>query len=117
MDGGDWLGPDLPATFAQLAHEGYRGIVVAPVGLVADPVETLYGLDVVTRAQALAARIGSFARARASTHDRGSSKGCERGGERPQRLGERPINPPRHGRASREAAPKSRGHARPRRGE
>ncbi len=46
MDGGAWLGPDLPSTFAALAAEGARSALVAPIGFVADHVETLYDLDV-----------------------------------------------------------------------
>lgn len=46
MDGGVWLGPDLPTTFARLAAEGKRAAVIAPIGFVADHVETLYDLDV-----------------------------------------------------------------------
>ena len=46
MDGGVWLGPDLPATFAKLVEEGRRSAVIAPIGFVADHVETLYDLDV-----------------------------------------------------------------------
>ena len=46
MDGGAWLGPDLPTTFARLAAEGKRAAVIAPIGFVAEHVETLYDLDV-----------------------------------------------------------------------
>ena len=46
MDGGDWLGPDLPATFTALALEGHSETVIAPIGFVAEHVETLYDLDV-----------------------------------------------------------------------
>lgn len=56
MDGGAWLGPDLPATFAALAEAGARAAVIAPIGFVADHVETLYDLDV--DAPGLAARAG-----------------------------------------------------------
>jgi ferrochelatase len=56
MDGGEWLGPDLPATFAALAEGGARAAVVAPIGFLADHVETLYDLDV--EAPALAAKAG-----------------------------------------------------------
>jgi protoporphyrin/coproporphyrin ferrochelatase len=45
MDGGRWLGPDLPATFAALAKGGAKAAVIAPIGFVADHVETLYDLD------------------------------------------------------------------------
>ncbi len=56
MDGGVWLGPDLPATFAALAQGGARAAVVAPIGFVSDHVETLYDLDV--EAPLLAAKAG-----------------------------------------------------------
>jgi protoporphyrin/coproporphyrin ferrochelatase len=56
MDGGVWLGPDLPATFAALAAGGARSALVAPIGFVADHVETLYDLDI--EAPELAAKAG-----------------------------------------------------------
>jgi ferrochelatase len=56
MDGGAWLGPDLPTTFAKLSETGAREAVIAPIGFVADHVETLYDLDV--EAPTLAARAG-----------------------------------------------------------
>jgi protoporphyrin/coproporphyrin ferrochelatase len=56
MDGGAWLGPDLPTTFAALAAGGAHTAVVAPIGFVADHVETLYDLDV--EAPLLAAKAG-----------------------------------------------------------
>lgn len=56
MDGGAWLGPDLPATFAGLAEGGAKAAVIAAIGFVADHVETLYDLDV--EAPAIAAKAG-----------------------------------------------------------
>ena len=56
MDGGVWLGPDLPTTFAALAASGARTALIAPVGFLADHVETLYDLDI--EAPTLAARAG-----------------------------------------------------------
>lgn len=50
-DGGDWLGPDLGAVLQKLASEGETAVTVAPVGFLADHVETLYDLDVEVRAQ------------------------------------------------------------------
>jgi ferrochelatase len=52
MDGGEWLGPDLPTSFRTLADAGAREIVVAPIGFLADHTETLFDLDVEARAQA-----------------------------------------------------------------
>jgi len=46
MDGGAWLGPDLPETFASLVASGDTTALIAPIGFVADHVETLYDLDV-----------------------------------------------------------------------
>lgn len=54
--GGAWLGPDLPTTFARVAEEGHTRALVAPIGFVADHIETLYDLDI--EAQELARRAG-----------------------------------------------------------
>jgi protoporphyrin/coproporphyrin ferrochelatase len=51
-----WIGPDLPETFAELAKAGESGVLVAPIGFLAEHVETLYDLDV--EAPKLAARAG-----------------------------------------------------------
>ena len=51
-----WLGPDLPETFRALAEAGARDVAVAPIGFVADHVETLYDLDI--EAKALAEGLG-----------------------------------------------------------
>jgi ferrochelatase len=56
FDGGDWLGPDLKATFAALASEGKRDVVVAAIGFLGDHVETLYDLDL--EAKRLASEAG-----------------------------------------------------------
>jgi len=56
MTGDVWLGPDLPTTFAELALGGVRRAMIAPIGFVADHVETLYDLDI--EAPELAARAG-----------------------------------------------------------
>jgi ferrochelatase len=52
MDGGDWLGPDLPTTFADVADRGGRAVVVCAIGFLADHTEVLYDLDVEARAVA-----------------------------------------------------------------
>ncbi len=41
-----WLGPSLEDVVPKLAEEGYRGILVAPLGFVCDHVEILYDLDI-----------------------------------------------------------------------
>jgi ferrochelatase len=50
MDGGAWLGPDLPTTFASLGAHGVRDVVVCAIGFLADHTEVLYDLDVEARA-------------------------------------------------------------------
>ena len=47
-----WLGPDLPTTFKALVEAGQKAVVVAPIGFVADHVETLYDLDIEARKMA-----------------------------------------------------------------
>lgn len=56
MTGDAWLGPDLRTTFDRLVAGGVREALVAPIGFVADHVETLYDLDV--EAQMLAREAG-----------------------------------------------------------
>jgi ferrochelatase len=46
QDGGEWLGPDLRSVIGGLARQGVRHVAVAPIGFLADHVETLYDLDV-----------------------------------------------------------------------
>jgi len=70
MDGGDWLGPDLKETFERLVREGVKDVVVAPIGFVAEHVETLYDLDVEGPLIAREAGVRSFERAGA-VNDRG----------------------------------------------
>jgi ferrochelatase len=41
-----WLGPDLAETFGDLAREGARTALIAPIGFLAEHVETLYDLDI-----------------------------------------------------------------------
>lgn len=59
-----WIGPDLRSTFARLAAEGAAYALVAPIGFVADHVETLYDLDV--EAKAIAREVGLSGLFRAS---------------------------------------------------
>ncbi|MCU0683639.1 MAG: ferrochelatase [Polyangiaceae bacterium] len=63
MDGGDWLGPDLPASFADLRRRGAEHVVVAAIGFLSDHVETLYDLDVDAPRLAHDAGFGRFERA------------------------------------------------------
>lgn len=41
-----WLGPDLPELFSTLAARGHDRVFVAPIGFLAEHVETLFDLDV-----------------------------------------------------------------------
>ncbi len=56
MGGGDWLGPDLEATMRSTRSAGRDALLVAPIGFVAEHVETLYDIDV--EADALARELG-----------------------------------------------------------
>jgi ferrochelatase len=51
-DGGDWLGPTLDDALVAARDAGKRAVVVAPVGFLADHVETLYDLDIEAAARA-----------------------------------------------------------------
>lgn len=53
-DGGQWLGPSLKETLEHCAAAGERHVVVAPIGFLADHVETLYDLDIEAREHARA---------------------------------------------------------------
>jgi ferrochelatase len=41
-----WLGPELSVVFDQAKQEGFRQVLVVPVGFLADHVETLFDLDI-----------------------------------------------------------------------
>lgn len=57
----EWLGPDLRDVITALADDGAPGVVVCPIGFVADHLEVLYDVDV--EARAVAERVGvAFAR-------------------------------------------------------
>lgn len=48
----EWLRPDLKEIFPELAAEGHRRVLVAPVQFLADHLEVLYDLDVAAAAEA-----------------------------------------------------------------
>ncbi|MBL8714839.1 MAG: ferrochelatase [Myxococcales bacterium] len=52
MDGGEWLGPDLPTTMARLVREGDEAVLFSAIGFLADHTEVLFDLDVEARGQA-----------------------------------------------------------------
>ena len=60
-----WLGPDLPETFAELANAGSKTVLIAPIGFVAEHVETLYDLDIEAPTLAKKAGIDLILRAKA----------------------------------------------------
>ena len=47
-----WIGPDLLTLLRQLAESGTAGVVVCPLGFVADHLEVLYDLDIEARSVA-----------------------------------------------------------------
>jgi len=49
--GGDWMEPEADDMVRSLAEEGWKKVLVVPVGFVSDNVETLYDLDIVLRRQ------------------------------------------------------------------
>jgi protoporphyrin/coproporphyrin ferrochelatase len=49
--GGEWLAPEVDDTVRAIAADGWKKILVVPVGFVSDNVETLYDLDIMLRRQ------------------------------------------------------------------
>jgi ferrochelatase len=41
-----WLGPQIEALIPQLAEQGERNLLIAPIGFIADHVEVLYDIDI-----------------------------------------------------------------------
>lgn len=50
--GGAWLGPDLKSVLESVRARGSERVMIAPVGFLADHVETLYDLDIEAKAWA-----------------------------------------------------------------
>ncbi|MCH9651080.1 MAG: ferrochelatase [Deltaproteobacteria bacterium] len=48
----DWLGPHLDQRIGELAAEGCRNVLVAPIGFISDHVEILFDIDIEARALA-----------------------------------------------------------------
>ncbi len=44
--GEKWLGPSVEETVVELAQDGHRHVLVAPIGFICDHVETLYDIDI-----------------------------------------------------------------------
>ena len=49
--GGEWMEPEVADVVRELAEEGWKKVLVVPVGFVSDNVETLYDLDILLRTQ------------------------------------------------------------------
>ena len=49
MSGGPWLGPTVESGMLDLKKQGYKGLVIAPIGFVCDHVEVLYDIDIAFR--------------------------------------------------------------------
>jgi ferrochelatase len=71
MDGGEWLGPDLPTTFSSLARDGVANVLVCAIGFLSDHIETLYDLDIEAKSIAKDAGIVRLERAPSLDADAG----------------------------------------------
>jgi ferrochelatase len=49
--GGQWMEPEVDDVVRTMAEEGWKKVLVVPVGFVSDNVETLYDLDILLREQ------------------------------------------------------------------
>jgi ferrochelatase len=56
--GDQWLGPNLSEALRKLSSLGHRSVIVAPIGFLAEHVETLYDLDVEARNEAISLGLG-----------------------------------------------------------
>jgi ferrochelatase len=63
-----WLQPDINDAIAQVQAEGYRDVIVAPIGFLCDHVEVLYDLDIQARDTALAGGLTYVRAATVGTH-------------------------------------------------
>jgi len=63
-----WLQPDINDAIVQVQAEGYRDVIVAPIGFLCDHVEVLYDLDIQARDTALACGLTYVRAATVGTH-------------------------------------------------
>jgi len=63
-----WLQPDINDAIAQVQAEGYRDVIVAPIGFLCDHVEVLYDLDIQARDTTLAGGLTYVRAATVGTH-------------------------------------------------
>ncbi len=66
--GQPWLEPDINVHLAALRDEGFRDVVVAPIGFVSDHMEVVYDLDVEAQARARDLRVNLVRAPCAGTH-------------------------------------------------
>jgi ferrochelatase len=64
-----WLQPDINDVVQQVHAEGYRDMIVAPIGFLCDHVEVLYDLDIQARATAAACGMTYQRAATVGTHE------------------------------------------------
>ncbi|MDO8964821.1 MAG: ferrochelatase [Coriobacteriia bacterium] len=65
---GEWLGPDLDETIDAAAAEGFRAVIVCPIGFITDHLETLYDIDIMAADRVLLADM-EWARVRTPNDD------------------------------------------------
>ena len=63
-----WLEPDVRDVVAEVAREGSRDVVLAPIGFVSENVEVLFDLDIQARAAAVAAGVAFHRAGTAGSH-------------------------------------------------
>jgi ferrochelatase len=85
---GEWMTPDFADLMPQLAREGARAVLVAPVQFLADHLEVLYDIDVGARQQAEDAGL-SFARIDSLNDDPGLVRALARVARRTMAHGHR----------------------------
>lgn len=49
LSGGPWIGPTVEDTIVELKQAGHRGLLIQPIGFLADHVEVLYDIDIYFR--------------------------------------------------------------------
>ena len=67
-DAVSWLQPDINDAVQQVHTEGYRDVIVAPIGFLCDHVEVLYDLDIQARDTAVACGMTYRRAATVGTH-------------------------------------------------
>ena len=63
-----WLQPDVNDVIEQVHKDGFRDVIVAPIGFLCDHMEVLYDLDVQAKETAAACGLGFVRAATVSNH-------------------------------------------------